>query len=221
MLPSPNSLPRFVFYVLCFLFYVLALPACGWLAGMNERMNGAKVAAEYHGLENKSVAIVVYAAQATTDEFPKAREDISQFLALQMRLKMPTTRILNYQEIINWQDDTINWDGLTEKQIGQHFSVDRVLYVELLDYSTRMGGGYGDLQGHLRANCKIFEVDAPGNAPSWTALMDTTWPHGHPLEASRTSETTVRKRTLEIFAEDVTNKFYDHKEFEKMLNERQ
>ena len=196
----------------------VSLSSCGFFAGMTRK----PVVAEYHGLANKSVAIVVFVAPSTIDEFPSARKDISGFLATQMRLKMPNVRLLDYNEVIQWQDDTINWFSKMEKQIGQHFGVDRVLYIELLAYSSRLEAAYGDLQGHVRANCKIFEVDtSPDNyAPAWEALMEVTWPKDRPLDPNRTNDAAVRKRTLELFARDVIDKLYDHKEFDKGINDR-
>ena len=199
---------------------VLAFVASVGLSACIGPMMGKKVIAEYHGLAGKSVAIVVYAAPATIDEFPSARTDISSFLARQMRLKMPDVRLLNYEEVVQWQDKTINWFAMSEKQIGRHFGVDRVLYVEVLAYSSRMEAGYGDLQGYLRANCKIFETDTVGDAPAWKALMDVTWPKDRPLSPNQMSEVALRKRTLEVFAEKVIAKLHDHKEFEKRVSER-
>ncbi|MCL2646154.1 MAG: hypothetical protein FWD61_04000 [Phycisphaerales bacterium] len=193
---------------------------CGFIAEAVEKVAGKSVVAEYHGLANKSVAIVVFMAPGIIDEFPSAREDVSGFLATQMRQKMPDVRLLDYREVIRWQDDTIHWSSMTEKNIGRRFGVDRVLYIELLVYASRLEAGYGDLQGRLKANCKIFETDTPDNAPAWTAVMDITWPKARPLDPNQMSEVAVRKRTLEMFATNVTDKLHDHKEFETRVSER-
>jgi len=70
---------------------------------------------------------------ATIDEFSGSREEISAFIANQMRLNMPTTRVLDPQRVIEWQNNTINWFGgeygtalfrrgtrLTSSNDGQH-----------------------------------------------------------------------------------------------------
>lgn len=196
-----------------------ALPGgCQWLAaGSSAR---PVTAAEYRGLDNKSVAIVIYAAQANTDEFPGARQEISEFIANQMRLHLPTTRLLNYKEVINWQDETRNWFGLSEKDVGRHFSVDRVVFIELITYEARADKSYGDMQGHMRANCKVFEVDAAGNTPAWTGLIDTTWPKDRPVSANQTNEINVRNRTLQIFSDDLVGHFYDQEKADIPLHNR-
>jgi hypothetical protein len=184
-------------------------------------MSGKPIEAEYHGLADKSVAIVIYADQATTNEFPAAREEISSFLAGEMRDHIPTARLLDYHEVTNWQDDTINWFGLTEKQMGQHFGVDRVIYIEMLDYAVIQEKGVGDLQGHIRANCKVFEVDSPTAAPAWSEVIDVSYPEDRPIDASQTTPDAVRSHTLQKFTETLVERFYDHHEIEKNLNERE
>jgi hypothetical protein len=181
---------------------------------------GRPVIAEYRGLDDKSVAIVVYTAQANTDEFPGARRDISSFVANQFRLHMPNTRLLNPDDVMNWQDDTINWFALSEKDIGKHFSVDRVLYIEVLTYEAKSDRNYGDLQGRLRANCKVFEVDAPGNAAAWSGVIDVSWPQAGPAGLGRTNEVTVRSRTLRAFAADLVGHFYDRANADIPLHNR-
>jgi hypothetical protein len=199
----------------CLAAAAMSLQGCGGVGQGSKQM-----VADYHGLDDKSLAIVVFTAQANTDEFPGARKDISNFVANKLRLHMPTTRLMNFDEIIQWQDDTINWFGLSEKDIGKHFSVDRVLYIEVLAYEARSDNSYGDLQGHLRANCKIFETDTPGNSPAWSAVIDATWPKSKPVAASETNEITVRTRTLDRFAEELVRHFYDHQKEDVPLHNR-
>ena len=133
---------------------------------------------------------------------------------------MPTVRLLNYKEVLNWQDDTLNWFGLTEKEIGKHFSVDRVVFIEVLAYESRSDQNYGDLQGHLRANCKVFEVESPGSEPAWTGLIDVSWPEHGPVPANQGNEVNVRARTLQNFATRLVGNFYDHKQADIPLKDR-
>jgi hypothetical protein len=193
------------------------LPGCSWMSAAGQ---SKKVIAEYRGLDNKTAAIVIYTAEANMDEFPGAREDISAFIDKQMKLHLPTTRLVNYKEVINWQEDTLNWFAMPEKEIGKHFSVDRVIYIEVLAYESRAEQAYGDLQGHVRANCKVFEVDTPGIAPAWTGVIDVKWPKDRPADGTQTTEMAVRSRTLALFAQDLIGHFYDHKEEETPMEDR-
>ena len=183
------------------------LGGCGARGGAQ----GVPVAAQYQGLQDKSVAIVIYAQPATLNEFPGVREEVSQFVTAQLRMNLPTCRLLSYQDVIAWQNNQINWYALTEKDIGKHFSVDRVLYIEVLDYSTKRNTGYSDLQGRLRAQCKVTEVDSASLGAAWTGLIDVTWPE-QPLDPTQTNENALRLRTLEVFADKLVRCFYDHQD---------
>jgi hypothetical protein len=200
------------------LFSPLTLAACQ-LFGYQEQISGHPVDAQYKGLADKSVAIVIYADQATTNEFPAAREEMSAFLSTKLRESLSTTKLLDYHEVMNWQDETINWFGLTEKQIGKHFGVDRVLYIEVLDYSVNQKGGAGDLQGHLRANCKVYETDTAGNDPAWSSVIDVSFPEDHPVDPTQVPPDAVRARTLDKFSEQLVNCLYDHHEITHAISE--
>src|SRR5438128_75656 len=138
---------------------LVALAGCG--NPLNQHiapaLSAKAFAAPYAGLADKSVAIVVYAPAATMDEYPGAREEISDFVATQMREHMGSTRLMAPRDVIYWQNDTLNWQNLSAKDVGQHFKVDRVLFIEVLDYSMRRPTGVSNLQGRLRAQCKIYE----------------------------------------------------------------
>jgi hypothetical protein len=206
----------------CLLLLMLCpflLSGC-WLFAAEEEMKGEKIPAVYTGLPDKSLAIVIYADQATTDEFTDNRKEVASFISAQFREHMPSVRLLNPLEVINWQDDTLNWFGLSEKDIGKHFSVERVLYIELLEYSNHMGGGYGDMQGHIKANCKIIEVDAHGDAPVWSSVLEVRYPQDGPATATKSDETNIRARTLQIFATDLVHNFYDWQKFKGIDKDR-
>jgi hypothetical protein len=194
---------------------VVAVMLSGCFGGVAHR--SVPVVADYAGLNDKSLGIVVYTGQANTDEFPGARKDITSFVANQFRLHMPTTRLLNPEDVMDWQDDTINWFALSEKDIGRHFSVDRVLYIEVLAYEAKNANNYG---GHLRANCKIFEVDAAGDAPAWSGVIDVMWPRDKPLPVGQGNEVTVRSRTLQGFAAELVGHFFTHDAADVPLQER-
>ena len=193
----------------------LALAGCGILGfgpGAQEELETHATGTAYAGLADQSTAIVVWAPPATLDEYP-AREEIATFVATQMRGHMPTTRLVDPQDVVRWQDDTLNWGNLSAGEIGRHFKVERVLMIQVLDYSTRRPLGVSNLQGRLRAQCRIYDTAqaaaAPGTA-AWTGLVDAAWPSGKPLDPTQINEAAVRQRTLDTFAEALVRYFYEH-----------
>lgn len=213
-MPLPKSWSR-VLALTALAVASLPLAGCGLLAA-NQYAQAVPVSAQYNGFDGKKVAIVVYTMPATVNEFSGSREEITDFIANEMRLHLPTTNVLDRRAVIRWQDNTINWYGLSETDIGKHFGVDRVLSVQILDYSTRKLIGYSDLQGRLRAQCKVVEIQAADTARtgsvSWTGIVDVTWPKDRPLDPTQTNDNAVRQRVLELFSQRLVKYFYDHLE---------
>lgn len=198
----------------------LALGGCEWLAMGTEKVIGKEVISNYPGLIDKSLVIVVYADPATTFEYPAAREEISAFVTGKFQKTLPSVKLVDYKDIIRWQDDTFNWQGLPEKDWGRHFSTQRVLYIELLEYSTREPGSQDLLRGRIRATCKVFETDAPGQTAAWTEQFKVFWPTDMPELASHSNDLAARRRVLEAFSEQLVNGFYDHREREIPTREK-
>jgi len=197
---------------------LLALPGC-WAAAAYERTVGRPVAAQYQGLPNHSVAVVVYADDATLWEYASAREDVAAFVAQQLRMNLPTIKLLDYREVANWQQETLHWEALQVKDIGKHFSVDRVIYVELVEYAAHEPGSADLLRGRIRANAQVFETTAPGGTAAWHADIEAFFPLDGPSDISHSNELTVRKQALELFSKKLVYSFYDHHELDPMVRE--
>jgi len=191
-----------------------------WLAAAYERSQGKAVDAVYRGIDNKSVAVVVWTQQGVDFEYPQARKEISAFVAKYFHQNMATVRLLDYREVLRWQDDTLNWQNLMEKDWGKHFGVDRVVSIDLLRYDTREPGALDFLHGRLVATAKVFEVDAPGATASWQQDFDVSWPDTEPLGPGQGDETTVRIHLLDSFGSKLVNCFYDHRELDPTIREK-
>jgi hypothetical protein len=196
---------------------VLTLLGCNLFTPKPAPALAAKsIAAPYEGLVDKSVAVVIFAPAVIIDQYPGAREEIADFVTTKMREQMASTRLVLPREIIYWQNDTLNWTNLPPRDIGRHFGVDRVLFIEVLDYSMRRPVGVSNLQGRLRAQCHIYDTEPKAAGPDengrmaavWTGLIDAVWPPAKPLDPTQTNEAAVRLRTLESFADMLVRNFH-------------
>ena len=166
-----------------------------------------KYPADYQGLEGKTLAIVVYVDSATNFEFPSAREEISNFVTQQIQTTMPKTRLVPYDMVIRWQNETINWQALTPSDIANHFNVDAVMMVDVLEYATRERDVKNLVRGRLRALVHITEKDQ--STPAWRKEIGALWPARSALEVNRSSDLTARMRVLEAFSVTLVNHFHD------------
>jgi len=199
---------------------VLPLSGCAFLYMANEQQNGKKVEAQYNGLDDKKVVLVVYVDPSTTMEYPAARQEISAFVASAMAKGMPKVRLVPYEDVLRWQNETLNWFAMPEKDIGKHFSADRVIYIELMDYGTREAGSDELLRGHIKTVAKVFEVDTPGTTAAWREDLTVHWPDQMPLDSSKTNDVEVRRELLDRYARILVGRFHDHRVKEESIRDR-
>ena len=194
---------------------------CGWLAGAYEKTHGRQVLGEYKGLANRSVAIVVYSREDLINEYPSANREISEFLKVELIKAVPTIRLVDPQVVIEWQNNTLGWDRMSEQEVAQHFGVERVIWIELVEYRTKEKGIEGLVQGHIDTNVRVVETGAVDpDSPVWRKDVGVEWPPDGPVDMMRVKETDVRRHTLELYGTTLANAFADHKEFDPSMVER-
>ncbi len=199
----------------------VALGGCFLFPGPKIAAGPSPYGSPYSGLKDKRTAIVIYVPRSTIDEYPMAREEISTFVANKMRASMPSSgfasSVIDPAMVIEWQDSTFNWRNLPETEIGRHFNAERLLCINVLEYSTRKVIGHGEMQGRLRAQCRVFEIPASAAATApvqyapataaWQSLIDIHWPPTQTLAPTQTNEGAVRYRTLDTFSERLVGYF--------------
>lgn len=206
--PARSRLFRGAGWGLLLLLLASPLGGCTWLAMAQQRTVGTPMPPRYAGLDNHSVAIVVYANDSTTYDYPQARQEVSSFVANAIEKHLLKVRLLNYKDVIRYQNDTLNWQELPVKAIGKHFGVARVLYIELLRYSSREAGATDLLRGTIKANCAVYNCRRPGQSPVWSNVLEVRWPESGPEDVLQSSDTIVRLHALELFSRRLARKFY-------------
>jgi hypothetical protein len=188
---------------------LLTVGGCGFLAMATHNVVGSKVAASYAGLAKHSVAILVYSDDATTFMYPQARREVSSFLTQQLEKHLPTARLLDYHRVLAYQNGDPNWEALPIKTIGRHFSVDRVIYIELIDYSAHAPGEQRLLRGHIKANVYVYDTHLPGDGRVFSTTLNVYWPRNAPEPVFDSDANLVRMNTLTRFSRDVARCFYN------------
>ena len=192
------------FVTAAFLLTVVVTGGCQSAAQKRKAAELARLSA-YAGLKHHSVAVVVYADDATLFMYPQAAKEVSSFLDYDLKRAVPSARILNYRDVINYQNQTPNWQALPIKAIGLHFSVDRVIYLELLNYSTHAPGAEHLLQGHIKARVYVYDTHLPGDGRVLTTTVSTRWPRSAPEPVYHGDTNVVRMNTLTAFSAILTH----------------
>lgn len=188
------------------------LGGCGWLAQAVIPEPKTTVQAEFAGLENHSVAIVVYADSDVQYEYPGARLELAARLGGELQSHVKNVRVLDPRRAVRYQDENLDWDVTDKTQLGKAFAVDYVVYLALSRYSMREGGSEYLCRGEIIADVSVHQVSLPERQSRVYTLSN--FRVAHPPEAvpadNEAAVAFVRATCEAEFASRLARKFYKH-----------
>ncbi len=168
------------------------------------------VPAEYPYLTGKKVCIVVWADNYTLLEYPFVQLEISEYVRRALEQHVQRVRFVSNRTVVDYQRSDPDWQHKHPAVIGARFHADRVLLIELTQYTTREPESTFLYRGRISANIKVYDPAYPDAGPAYKTVVETVWPE----EASGqwgTNEDEIRKQTMEAFAAQVAARFHDRR----------
>jgi hypothetical protein len=181
---------------------------CNFFGGVFSDVAGQPVPAQYTGMQKKSILILVYTDSSTEFLYPQARREVSSFVGFEIRKHLPKSKLLDSSTVIAYQNNTPGWDALPVKTIGKHFGVDRVLYIEIIQYHTHSPGARHLMRGHIEAHIAVYNTHLPGSGRVFSTQINTYWPKSGPEPVFHTDSNAVLYNTLQRFSQSVVRCFY-------------
>lgn len=169
------------------------------------------VPAEYPYLKDKSVAIAVWTDLDTQVEFPHARLELAEHLKAAMDGSVTGAKFIPIREIVDYQNRDLDWDRADPAQMGEELGADRLVLVELSDFTTREADSPHLYRGRISANVKVYDTAVANSRPAFRKLVETSFPPEGPAEWGA-SDRAVRRGVMEAFATEVAGLFHDRKE---------
>ncbi len=177
-----------------------------------------KIPTEFNKLDGKKVAVVVYALPETMLQFPHMQLELSSQVAYQMKLRLKTVAVVPPQQVADYQGRNLNWDAVPPTQIGKQFGADYVVFVEVLEYSTREPKAPSLFRGRAKASIVVHDVADPTARWSLTPA-GAEYPTGH-TKLANADDMTIHRQLLEILGGQITTKFYEHEVPKDKNNDR-
>lgn len=173
-----------------------------------------KIAAEFDKLSGKTVAIVVWADQATLDEDYAARYRTADAVRYFLSRDMKDVKLVDIREITRFQESSGNdWEGMTNAELGKEFKADFVLRIDLLEYTTRARDSREVRKGHVRATVSVYDVTKPGSDRAvYGTEVAAAYPTDAKVDIMNASDSSILNGALQIFGEKVAQKFVEHEE---------
>ncbi|MDX2200220.1 MAG: hypothetical protein SF069_14765 [Phycisphaerae bacterium] len=169
------------------------------------------VPAEWPHLNDKKIAVAVWAEMDTLFEYPYVQLEIGRHIEDALGPQVKGVTFVPSQQVVQYQQREPNWDRRSPCELGEKLGADRVLFIELTQYTTREPDSPHLFRGRISANVKIFDSTAADTAPPYRTVVETTYPADSTGEYG-TDDVSIRKLTMETFAREVAQKFYDRKE---------
>ncbi len=171
-----------------------------------------KVKAEYTGLKGKRVAIIIAGLPAIDFEDPYARMDLALASAALIRQEVDEVQFVDQEKIERYQQENLDWISLPMRELGKHFGVDRILYIELMQFTTVEPESINLVRGRVWSQVSIYEIDsAQPNTPVYETEIQAVYPERGPLPMSDTARMGVRQKIIVLYAQELSRKFYNHK----------
>lgn len=169
------------------------------------------VAAEWPHLVGKKVCVVVWAEMDTMFEYPFVQLEVARHVEESMTPAIKGISFVPPREVTSYQQRNPDWDREPPARIGAEFGADRVLFIEMTQYTTREPDSPYLFRGRISANLKVYDAAQPEAAPLYRSTVETVHPADTPGQYG-TDDATIRKEAMEAFAVQVAGKFCDRRE---------
>ena len=202
---------KFILLVLSGLFLggcnLLELPAYV-LFGQSHK----SVKAEYRGLKGTTTAIIITTGPAVDFEYPYARTNVALAVAQAITENVKKVKFVDQDSIDIFQQENLDWASFPISRIGQKFGAQRVLYLDLYQFTMYEQSSINLLQGNATAALQIYEIDGPQpDRPAYRSEVAVQYPPNNPVAVSDAALLNIRINTIKLFADQLARKFYNHK----------
>ncbi len=171
------------------------------------------VEAEYFGLENQSVAVLVDADLATLYRFPTAQLETCAAITQQIAAHVPGVSTVDPRQVVDFQQRNIYWNTATYSNLARRLGVKRLVLIELTEYRLHEPGNVNLFRGVIEANVSVAETDGPHpDDLAYSTHVIAAYPPGRPEGVPDADPVTIRKGALDLFALYAAGKFFEHKE---------
>ena len=192
---------------------MLLLGGCGrlsyffWPFGRTET-----VPAEFDGLKNHSVAVVIFATENTQYEYPWAVLNMSAMISARLKETVEDVTVINPQKVSAYQRNNLRWTEMDKTKLGKAIKADFVLYISLVEFSTSEKGYIDTLRGTINGEIKIYDCSKrEDDACVWTGENIRVQFPKTPVVRTTRNEMGIRSEILRRFSDELTKKFYKYK----------
>jgi len=169
-----------------------------------------KVKAEYTGLKDQKTAIIVSTGPGVDFEYPYARTKVALAAAKIISKNVEGVEFVDQNEVEKFQMENLDWLSMPVKKIAQHLGVTRILYLDLFQFTMHEQSSVHLLRGRIQGALRVYEINDKEKA-AYSTETAVVWPEHSPVPMSDEAMAQLQMETIVKFADQIGQKFYDHK----------
>ncbi len=199
-------------FTLCLVAILLGqtLFGCEPMPGEKKKVD---VQAEYLGLENQRVAVIVAADSHLLYEYPDSRKYVCVAMTSRIAKNVPGVTTTIPEKIETFQNNNPYWMNMRYSELAEKLNVDKVVLVDLIEYQTHEPGNAHIWQGLITGNIGV--INANGVDPDNFVFQNTIsakFPESSTVGVIDADNESIQLGMIYLFAERGAGLFYDHQE---------
>jgi hypothetical protein len=195
------------------------MPGCWIPLAMGGMMESYKesstheVPADYLGLEGKSFAVVVAADRAIQAQFPDLVPQLVARVSERLRAESGASGYVPPGIMVNYMNQQPRWVALTYSELAEALGVDRIVFVDLMEFRLNEPGNQYVWEGIAAATLGVAEMEsfAPDEF-AYRREIRVGFPDGKGFNSNDFGADVVKARLLNRLTDRITWVFYNHQE---------
>ena len=158
-----------------------------------------------------SLAVLVMTPPGVDFDYPHAQVYLTDVVSQAIARYVEGVEFVGAQEIDRFQRDDLDWLRLSVGELGEKFGVDRIVYLDVVQYTTTEENSVNLLRGRIWAEVSVYEMDAEEvDDPVYTGEVMMVFPEHAPVPLNSRAQQQIEMQTISLFGEAMAKKFYDH-----------
>jgi len=133
-----------------------------------------KVKAEYTGLKNQRIAIIVATGPGINFEYPYARTNVALASAQIIGKHVKNAQFVEQDKIEAFQMENLSWATLPVETIARKFDATRILYLDLYHFTMHEENSVHLLRGRIRSSASVHEIGGDDKAIYQTEISENS-----------------------------------------------
>ncbi len=205
---------------------MLGAAGCNIIGAVAGKAPKPDILAAYKGLAGKSLAIWVYVDPEVNMNYPALQLDIANSVDSKLKAAQKdeslkdligTTFPVQPRSVVRYQRENPGVEALPITDVAPKLGIDRLIYIQINDFSTRAPGTIAMYLGTIDATLQVVEIDrATGKASvAYTEpAMRLQYPEKSPAEGElNKNDSIMYVGTVDAISTEIAMRFFQHPDY--------